>query len=152
MRGVLIDVVVAMILCVMATGCGVVKTTFVDADGTEYRATVFAPPFGKIGEAAASMAYQWDGGRIAVGQDAAGMDNTGQTAAMEAIAAGVARGLAAYGTGGLSEAPGILSGVGSQGFQAPRVSVAPMLREPSAADMIAALEGMGYKVREPVGE
>lgn len=74
----------ALLLLVALIGLGGcmtrMDTTFVDQDGTNYRQTVRAGFGAKVADSAGRMNYKWtkDGGTIAVGQDAAGIDQRAQ--------------------------------------------------------------------------
>jgi hypothetical protein len=74
---------------VMGSGCATVGTSFketiVEADGssaeTVYKARSLAPPLGKLETTNHQWNYRWGGeeNQIATGQDAQGLDNTGQS-------------------------------------------------------------------------
>ena len=64
------------------------RTEFVDADGTSFTAVSKAGPFGQLDTTNQQLAYEWDSehGGIAVGNEARGLDNSGQVAAVQAVA------------------------------------------------------------------
>lgn len=110
----------ALSLC---AGC-VTSTTrerSTDADGTYdflYRATSAAAPFGKISETVHQMAYQGagpDGGSLLVGQDSAGIDNTGQIEAIRAAGEITGQVVAALIQGGLIGGAPSIGGGGDAG-------------------------------------
>lgn len=73
----------------MVSGCATsARTEFVDADGTSFTAVSKAGPFGQLDVTNQQLAYKWDSeqGSIAVGNEAAGLDNSGQVAAVQAVA------------------------------------------------------------------
>jgi hypothetical protein len=76
------------VLAFTAAGCATkAETRFIDADGTSFSAVSKAGPFGTLDTTNQQMTYRWDateGGLIAVGQDAQGLDNSGQVDAIGA--------------------------------------------------------------------
>ena len=77
----------------MLAGCSVQRTLFqeVYTDGTTatYKSTLLIPPGGKLDESAAAMVYQFDKdgkGRLSIGQEATGVDNTSQADMLRATA------------------------------------------------------------------
>ena len=77
-----------MMIALVGAGCATVKTTFreetIDTDGgstsTTYKAVSLAPPLGKLDTTSHEWIYKYGGDEnvIATGQNAAGIDNTGQ--------------------------------------------------------------------------
>jgi hypothetical protein len=98
-------------------GCATsARTEFVDADGTSFTAVSKAGPFGQLDVTNQQLAYKWDSeqGSIAVGNEAQGLDNSGQVAAVQAVApilsALVQAGIIAPGGGGQDNGGGGIGG------------------------------------------
>ncbi len=71
----------------LTLGCATsAKTTFTDADGTSFTAIAKAGPFGQLDTTNQHLAYKWNAtdGSIAVGNEAQGLDNSGQVTALQA--------------------------------------------------------------------
>jgi len=83
------------------SGCTTTFTKFADTDGTIYEAKTTAAPFARVDNTVHEFAYAWEGtgGRIGVGQNATGMDNTeqveGLSAAITATGKAVGEGIGA---------------------------------------------------------
>lgn len=66
---------------ILVSGCATkAQTEFIDADGTSFKATAKAGPFGKLDTTNQHLAYRWNAtdGTIEVGSEAQGLDNSGQ--------------------------------------------------------------------------
>lgn len=91
----------AVNLFIALPGCTTTFTKFIDTDGTSYEAKTTAAPFARVDNTAHEFAYQWEGsgGRIGVGQNATGLDNTAQVdgipAAIQATGKAVGEGIGA---------------------------------------------------------
>lgn len=97
----------------VVSGCATsARTEFVDADGTSFTAVSKAGPFGQLDTTNQQLVYEWDSehGGIAVGNEARGLDNSGQVAAVQAVApilsALVQAGIIAPGGGGSGSGAG----------------------------------------------
>ena len=98
-----------ILICVLI-GCASVGTKTSEAitnpDGTSYafsyQGKSTAAPFGKVDATVHRMAYQTeDGANLTVGQDATGLDNTGQVAAISAMGEILGQTIAALLKGGI---------------------------------------------------
>lgn len=72
----------------LSSGCATsARTEFVDADGTSFTAVSKAGPFGTLDTTNQQLVYEWDQehGGIAVGNEARGLDNSGQVAALQVV-------------------------------------------------------------------
>ena len=77
----LILAAVFVLVAIVASGCATkAQTEFIDADGTSFKATAKAGPFGKLDTTNQHLAYRWNAtdGAIEVGSEAQGLDNRGQ--------------------------------------------------------------------------
>lgn len=83
-------------LVLVAVGCTTAgtrfhETTYARPDGsiltiTDYRANSTAAPLGELDTTSHNWAYRWgDGNEIETGQDAAGLDNTGQAVLVDLV-------------------------------------------------------------------
>jgi hypothetical protein len=71
---------------ILVSGCATkAQTEFIDADGTSFKATAKAGPFGKLDTTNQHLAYRWNAtdGTIEVGSEAQGLDNSGQIEAAQ---------------------------------------------------------------------
>ena len=74
-------------ICLVVSGCATsARTEFIDADGTSFKATAKAGPFGQLDTTNQHLVYKWNAtdGHIGVGNEAQGLDNSGQVVALEA--------------------------------------------------------------------
>jgi hypothetical protein len=91
MRGITALAVLALCL----SSCSIVRTQFIDVDGTSFEQTLLLAPFSSLDAQDAAMMYQWtpESGEISVGSQTSGLDQTPQ---IEAMRAAVGAALAAY--------------------------------------------------------
>ena len=107
-----------LIFVLVLSGCVTTRfnETTVDADGsnttTTYKATSAAWPLGKVDTTNHEFGYKYGGAEntIATGQQAAGIDNTGQQALVEFLGTLVMEGVKAYVAGIPVVAPAPLGG------------------------------------------
>lgn len=83
---------------IFTAGGSVVRTPFVDQDGTNFESLLVQAPFSKLDQKAAQMHYTWtaEGGTIAVGDVVQGLDHTAQVQVATVIADKAFRALALY--------------------------------------------------------
>lgn len=144
---------VAGIGLVLAVGLGLAgcatsaRTEFIDADGTSFTAVSKAGPFGTLDTTNQKLVYEWDSeaGGISVGQDARGLDNSGQVEALRAsveVLPALVQGLIA---GGILQPGGGSGGGGTGGASGPVGRLNDLLAE--LDEMRARLEALGLGLR-----
>lgn len=88
MRAILILGILGALAVVFLPGCATkANLEFTDYDGTTFKATSKAGPFGELDTTNQRLGYVWLGdgsGEINVGQDANGLSNAGQVEALKA--------------------------------------------------------------------